>query len=185
MAAVTEVQHTNMETDNRRSGELSEVLQRLDKLEGGLIDRFNGLLKPIMEKLDDLTWSLQKISQTADEAHSMALQHSNRIAKLQEQGDKAFEQTVILSNKIRFLNLKLRRETGSRLKDLSYDLAYKGAGYCDDFSLFLTQTYRIGWVNNPLNLFPEMLLLLLQMNIWKTMFLTLPEKKEASCIIRI
>lgn len=60
MATVTEIQHTEMETENAKLGELSGVLRRLDKLEGGLLERFNSLLKLIMEKLDDLTRGMQK-----------------------------------------------------------------------------------------------------------------------------
>lgn len=55
MATEIEPQHSAMETENARPGELSEVLKRLDKLEGGLLGHFNGLVKPIMEKLGDLS----------------------------------------------------------------------------------------------------------------------------------
>lgn len=78
-----------------------------------MLDCFTGILKPLMEKLDDLNRGMQKISQVADEAHFLAAQHSNRIARLQEQGYQVFKQTDILSNKICFFNLNLSPEMSS------------------------------------------------------------------------
>lgn len=96
----------------------------------------------------------------ADEAHSLASQHSNRIARLQEQGDKVFEQTVILSNKISYFNLKLRRllEKVEQATDLvTYIMMQlsKELEMEENFLAFLTQAYRIGRVINPAKPFPR------------------------------
>lgn len=97
-----------METESGHSGELAAILERLDKMEGGLIEKFDGLLKPISQRLDDLASSLQKTTQKAEEAYAISSEHTNKIAKLQELSDKTFEQIVVLNNKSRFFNLKLR-----------------------------------------------------------------------------
>lgn len=77
-------------------------MERLDKMEGGLIEKFNGLLQPISQRLEDLTSSLQKTAQKAEEAFSISLKHSDKIGRLQKQADRTFEQMVTDGNKSRF-----------------------------------------------------------------------------------
>lgn len=86
-----------METDPG----LAAILAHIDKLEGGSVEKFNGLLKPISLRLDEMATSLQNTSQRAEEALLLASKQSDKIGRLHQQTDKNFEQIVILNNKSR------------------------------------------------------------------------------------
>lgn len=58
--------------------------------------------------MEDLSCSIQKASKMAEETREISTQHSSKIARLMEREDYLTEQMVILNNKSRFLNLKLR-----------------------------------------------------------------------------
>lgn len=146
-----------METEQEHSGELVAILDHLDKLEGGLIDKFNRLLKPILLRLEDLVINLLKTAQKVKEALSLSLKHSDKIGRLQEQSDKTFEQT---GNKSRFFNLKLRglAENVENSNNLALYLSFYliSSLKMEDVSPpLLFQPYRICRVNNPMRSFPR------------------------------
>lgn len=157
-AAVTKSQE--METEPGHVGELATIMERLDILEGGLVEKLNCLLRSITQSLDNLAGNIQKATQKAEEALTISLKHTDKTTRLQEQSDKTFEQMVILNNKSRFFNLKLsgQAENVENSTDLiSYvtDWLISSLKVGEVLLPMLSQAYRIGRANNPTRPFPR------------------------------
>lgn len=109
MAGAMQAEPQQMETEGVTKNDFIQLIKRIDNLEGGLIDKFNSLLKPLSESMEKFAVNLQQVSKIAEETKAVTLTQQSEIINLHNKNEKAMEQLVALSNRSRFLNLKLRR----------------------------------------------------------------------------
>lgn len=73
MARVTQQESQLMETEGITKSDFIQLIKKIDDLEGGLRDKFNGLLKPLTESMEKLAANLQQVSKIAEDTKAITL----------------------------------------------------------------------------------------------------------------
>lgn len=108
MAKPMKEEETPMESEVLSKCDFDQIIKWIAKLEKGLLGKINNLLKPFTEHLDQLSLNLQQVAKMAEGASAVALAQQEEIKVLQATNENLHELPVILNNRFRFFNLKLR-----------------------------------------------------------------------------
>lgn len=72
MAEIEKQKQAPMDLEVLTENNLSQLLDNIHKLEAGLLDKINGLLKPVTECFDQLKINIQQVAKTAERAKAMS-----------------------------------------------------------------------------------------------------------------
>lgn len=84
------------------------IVVQIEMLKKGLFSKLTEILQPLMEKIDHLTISLQKVVSVAEGAIDLSIVQQEEIKTLQESGGQQADQLASLGNRQRFFILKFR-----------------------------------------------------------------------------